>query len=181
MRRGFKAEAERLALAERAAIGLSASDPLDPHRLADRHSVVVWPLARLREVIPDDVEHLLVVDDGCFSAATVIRDGRIAVIYNESHAVGRCANSITHELAHIILQHPAMNAFDAFGNRKFPKDLEDEATWFAGCLLVPKDAVRPTMNRHGNDVSRAASHFGISRELMQWRVNATKWRARKPR
>lgn len=51
--------------------------------------------------------------------------------------------------------------------------------WFAGCLLVPKDAVRPIMNRQGNDVGRAAAYFGISRELMQWRVNATKWRGRR--
>jgi hypothetical protein len=37
---------------------------------------------------------------------------------------------------------------------------------------------RPTdLAPHGNDVSRAAAHFGISRELMQWRVNATTWRA----
>ncbi len=179
MRRGFKAEAERLALVERAALGLSATDRLDPQALATRHGVAIWPLERLRAVIPGDIEHLLVVDDGCFSAATVIRDGRIAVVYNESHAPGRCANSITHELAHIILGHPPTNAFDAFGNRNFPKPLEEEATWFAGCLLVPKDAVRPLMSRHGNDVARAADHFGISLQLMRWRVNATKWRGRR--
>lgn len=179
MRRGFKAEAERLALAERQALGLSATDRLDPQALATRHDVVIWPLERLRAVIPNDIEHLLVVDGACFSAATVIRDGRIAVVYNESHAAGRCANSITHELGHIILGHPPTNAFDAFGNRNFPKEFEDEATWFAGCLLVPKDAVRPVMSRHGNDFTRGADHFGISVELMRWRVNATKWRRRR--
>lgn len=179
MKHGFKTQAERLALEERKALGISATDRLDPQALASRHSVAIWPLERLRVIIPEDVDHLLVVDGACFSAATVIRDGRIAVVYNESHADGRCANSITHELAHIILKHPPTNAFDAFGNRNFPKDLEEEATWFAGCLLVPKDAVRPVMARCGNDVARAAEHFGISPPLMQWRVNATSWRRRR--
>jgi hypothetical protein len=179
VRRGFKAEAERRAIAERQALGLSATDRLDPQALASRHGVAIWPLERLRAVIPDDIEHLLVVDVACFSAATVIRDGRIAIVYNESHAPSRCANSITHELGHIILGHPPTNAFDAFGNRNFPRELEDEATWFAGCLLVPKDAVRPVMSRHGNNVGGAADHFGISVQLMRWRVNATKWRARR--
>jgi len=78
------------------------------------------------------------------------------------------------------LGHPPRNAFDAFGNRNFPRELEDEATWFAGCLLVvPKDAVRPVMSRHSGDVAGAADHFGISVQLMRWRVNATKWRARR--
>lgn len=176
MRRGFKAEAERLALAERKALGLSATDRLDPQALAKRHGVAIWSLESLRRLIPDDVEHLLVVDGACFSAATVIRDDRIAVVYNESHNEGRCANSITHELAHIILGHPPTNAFDAFGNRNFPKELEEEATWLAACLLVPKDGVRPVMRRYGNDVAQAATHFRISVQLMQWRVNATKWR-----
>jgi Zn-dependent peptidase ImmA (M78 family) len=179
VKHGFKTQAERLALEERTALGLAAAARLDPKALAARHSVAIWPLERLRAIIPEDVDHLLVVDGACFSAATVIRDGRIAVVYNESHADGRCANSITHELAHIILKHPPTNAFDAFGNRNFPKDLEEEATWFAGCLLVPKDAVRSMMSRCGNDVARAAEHFGISPSLMQWRVNATRWRRRR--
>jgi Zn-dependent peptidase ImmA (M78 family) len=178
VRRGFKAEAERLALDERRELGLAATDRLDPHALAERYGIAIWPLVRLRAVIPDDVEHLLVVDAACFSAATVIRDEKVAVVYNEGHAPSRCANSITHELAHIILEHPPTNAFDAFGNRNYPKELEDEASWFAGCLLVPKDAVRPVMSGHGNDINRAAEHFGISVALMRWRVNATRWRHR---
>jgi hypothetical protein len=179
VRYGFKAQAERLALEERTALGLAAVDRLDPQALASRHGVAIWPLERLRAIIPEDVEHLLVADGSVFSAATVIRDGKIAVVYNESHASSRCANSITHELSHIILKHPPTNAFDAFGNRNFPTDLEDEANWFAGCLLVPKDAVRVVMARCGNDVTRAADHFGISAQLMRWRVNATSWRRRR--
>lgn len=179
MKHGFKAQAERLAISERAALGLAVVDRLDREALAARHSVAVWPLDHLRHVIPEDVDHLLVVDGGCFSAATVIRDGRVAVVYNESHADSRCANSITHELAHIILKHPPTSAFDAFGNRNFPKELEEEATWFAGCLLAPRDAVRIVMARCGNDLVCAADHFGISPKLMQWRVNATSWRRRR--
>jgi Zn-dependent peptidase ImmA (M78 family) len=179
VRRGFKAEAERIAQAERQGLGLSVSDRLDPHALATRHGVLVSPLERFRATISDDVEHLLVVDGSCFSAATVIRDGRAMIVFNEAHAPGRCANSITHELAHLILDHPPTNAFDAFGNRNFPKALEEEATWLAGCLLVPRDGLVSVLRRCGDDHGRAADHFGVSVQLLRWRVNATKWRPRR--
>jgi IrrE N-terminal-like domain len=179
LRHGFKAEAERIALRERAALGLTATDRLDPRDLAAQRTVAVTPLGQLRALIPDDVEHLLVVDGSCFSAATVIRDGKAMVIYNEAHAPTRLANTIAHELAHLILEHEPTNAFDAFGNRNFPSELEDEANWLAACLLVPKDGVQPILVSHGNDVARAAAHFGVSPQLMQWRVNATRWRPRR--
>jgi hypothetical protein len=179
VRRGFKSEAERKSLAERQALGLSGSDRLDPHALAARHGVVVWALERLRPTIPDDVDHLLVVDGSCFSAATVIRDGRAMIVFNESHAPGRCANSITHEVSHLILEHPPVSAFDAFGNRNFPKALEEEATWLAGCLLVPGEGLVTVLRSVGHDHTRAADHFGVSVQLLRWRVNATKWRPRR--
>jgi Zn-dependent peptidase ImmA (M78 family) len=111
----------------------------------------------------------------------VVRDGRALIVFNESHAPTRSANSIAHELAHLILGHEPTNAFDALGNRHFPRELEDEATWLAGCLLVPKDGVQPVLSQYGNDVARAADHFGVSTQLMQWRVNATRWRPRRAR
>jgi IrrE N-terminal-like domain len=179
VRRGFKAEAERIALREREALGHGPRDRLDPRDLAVHRNVVVLPLESLRAVIPDDIEHLLVVDVSCFSAATVIRGGRAMVVYNESHALVRCVNSIAHELAHLILEHEPTSAFDAFGHRNFPSDAEEEATWLAGCLLVPKDGIRLVMASYGNDVARGATHFGVSTQLMQWRINATTRRPRR--
>lgn len=178
MRRGFKAEAERIALRERDPLSCGPGDRLDPQDLAAHRNILVLPLEGFRAIIPDDVEHLLVIDGSCFSAATVIRGDRVMIVYNESHTPARCANSIAHELAHLILEHEPANAFDVFGNRNFPADAEEEATWLAGCLLVPKDGIRPVLANYGNDIAAAAVHFGVSTQLMQWRVNATTWRPR---
>jgi Zn-dependent peptidase ImmA (M78 family) len=179
VKRGFKAEAERIALREREAMGLGLVEALDPRQLAGHRQIRVVTLASFAAVIGEDVEHLLVTDSACFSAATVIRDERVMIVYNESHAQGRCANSIAHELSHVILGHPATNAFDAFGNRNFPKSLEDEATWLAGCLLVPKEAIISVLSLHDNDLERAAGHFGVSLQLLRWRMNATLPRRRR--
>jgi len=179
VKRGFKADAERIALREREAIGLRTVDALDPKQLASHRQIRVVTLASFAAVIGADVEHLLVTDSGCFSAATVIRDERIMIVYNESHAPGRCANSIAHELAHLILEHPATNAFDAFGNRNFPTSLEDEANWLAACLLVPKEAIISVLSLNDSDLERAASHFGVSVQLLRWRMNKTLPRRRR--
>jgi len=181
VRRGFKAEAERIAVRERAAVDIGPTDRLDPLALAAHRGILVLRLEQLRAFIPDDVDHLLVTDGACFSAATVVREGRAMIVFNESHTPTRCANSIAHELAHLILGHEPTNAFDALGNRHFPRELEDEATWLAGCLLVPKDGVQPVLRQNGNDIARAAEHFSVSTQLMQWRVNATRWRPRRVR
>jgi Zn-dependent peptidase ImmA (M78 family) len=179
VRRGFVAEAELIALREREMIGVGLLEALDPKLLARHRQIKVVTLASFAEVIAADVEHLLVTDSACFSAATVIRDGRAMIVYNESHARGRCANSIAHELAHLILEHPASNAFDAFGNRNFPKGLEDEATWLAACLLVPKEAIVPVLSFHDNDLDAAAAQFGVSVPLLRWRLNKTVPRRRR--
>jgi hypothetical protein len=173
LRRGFKAEAERRSLKERSTLGLGKADRLDVFAFGSHLGIEFITLESLRARRPDDVEHLVSVDNECFSAALNIIGNLRFVVYNEHHPPGRQANSIAHEFAHYLLEHPACPVFDVLGNRIWDEDQEDEANYLAGALLAPREGLIPVMRRHGHDLDRAAAHFGISRELMSQRWHQT--------
>lgn len=179
MRRGFKAEAERRALAERKALGLSERCRLDPEALAEAKGVRVVPISQLVGVSASHVEQLQHRDPGAFSAAAVVRGARALIVVNDAHSTQRQANSIAHEIAHLLLGHEAVPAFSQFGARTLTKEVEDEADWLAGCLLVPAAGLHATVSTCGGDLNAAADHYGVSIQLMRWRHNVTQWRPRR--
>lgn len=173
MRESFKAEAERISLAEREALGLTVRCRLDPLRLAGAKGVGVVALAKLPGVSPEHIARLREDDPKAFSAAAVVRDDRALIVVNDAHTVERQANSISHEIAHILLNHEPTPAFGEFGARTLSKAEEDEADWLAGCLLVPGAGITATMTDCGGNLESAAGHYGVSIELMRWRHNMT--------
>src|SRR2546428_674113 len=138
LRRGFKTQAEQLAHSVRLEMGLEPIDPLDCFALASNLGV---PIVSLKELLIDGadrrhVEHLF-VDAVSFSAATVCRGTRRLIIYNQVHPPGRRANSLAHELSHLLLEHPPVPALGLGGCRHWDSSLEAEADWLAATLLVP--------------------------------------------
>lgn len=178
MRRGFKAQAERLSLAEREALGLTDRSRLDPVRLAESKGVPVVPLNELPGIPALHLEQIRVIDLSAFSAAAVVDDGDALIVVNDAHDPSRQANSISHELAHLLLGHEPVRAFDPFGARNLTKEMEDEADWLAGCLLVPKSGIAVTMSESGGRLEVAAEHYGVSVQLMRWRHNMAQPRRR---
>jgi Zn-dependent peptidase ImmA (M78 family) len=172
VRRGFAAEADRLATAVRSELGLGAHDRLDPRLLADLYGVPVCSLADLVEegADPSSIERLTAVDPGCFSAGTVLVGSSRLIIVNPVHPPGRSANSLAHELAHLLLEHTPGPAMGPGGCRVWDQDMEDEATLLASILLVPRDAALACA-RAGLPHPIGAARFGVSTELMQWRTN----------
>lgn len=173
LRHGFKAEAERISLELRVELGLTADDRLDCLHLAEYLCIPVVPLHALEE----DGAHADIVAQLCdpeaqFSAVTVCRGTRRLVIYNPSHPQGRRANSVAHELSHIILEHPLAPAFGPGGCRHWDARCEAEADWQAGALLVPRDGAFVYLRRNPI-VQSGADHFGVSSALFTWRINQT--------
>jgi Zn-dependent peptidase ImmA (M78 family) len=82
------------------------------------------------------------------------------------------SSNITHEAAHGLLHHRPTPALDDRGCRLWDQDIEDEAAFLSGALLVPEDAAlaiaRGQFTRSG-----AASHFGVSEKMIQYRINIT--------
>src|SRR5690348_12993420 len=106
-RRGFKADAERISLAVREELGLGITDALNCLELCTHLSIPVLALTELQAMgaLPKSVVQLQ-RDQAGFSALTVSAGTRRLIVYNPRHPPGRRANSLAHELSHIILEHP---------------------------------------------------------------------------
>ena len=131
--RGFKSWANKIASETRAELKLGPHDRLDPRLLAGELAIPVTNLSDLRGEAPA-VSHLLTVGKAVFSAVTVFDGTRRAIVHNDSHAPVRQNSNISHELGHGLLAHPPTPAMDDTGCRIWNADIEDEATWLAGCL-----------------------------------------------
>jgi len=94
------------------------------------------------------------------------------IVYNPAHPPGRHANSIAHELAHVLLEHQPGCVREGNGDRRWMASEEAEADWLAGTLLAPREGILQVMYELGG-IKTAAVHFGISEALMRWRLNHT--------
>jgi len=171
--RGFKSAAERLAVAVRAELGLHPLAAIDCVRICGEFGI---PIITAPELVSSGASaksvHRILAPDSRFSAMTVAAGTRRLIVYNPNHPAGRRANSLAHELSHILLEHPMSPALGDGGCRLWDSRLEAEADWQAGTLLVPRDAALAWMRSNGR-IDEGARHFGVSAALMQWRVNQT--------
>jgi Zn-dependent peptidase ImmA (M78 family) len=175
-RRGFKTEANSLAADVRGELGLSMFDLLDPHALAAWLEI---PIIRLSEFVDQApaVRHLLEVEQEVFSAVTVFAGSQRTIVHNDSHAPTRQHSNLAHELAHGLLLHPPTPALDNTGCRHWDQDIEDQASWLGGALLVPEPAAMAIAKGRWT-VTGAADHFGVSPAMIRFRLNATGARRR---
>ncbi|MEU9012054.1 ImmA/IrrE family metallo-endopeptidase [Streptomyces sp. NPDC048479] len=73
------------------------------------------------------------------SALTVHAGPRRHICVNDAHEPPRQNSSISQELSHALLLHPPGPARDATGCRHWDGDVEDEADWLAGSLLITNE------------------------------------------
>jgi Zn-dependent peptidase ImmA (M78 family) len=176
--RGFKAEAERIALEIRGELQLGAHYRLEPGALAEHLLVPVLTLTDLRARAPEHVRHLMSAGRRTFSAATIhVAKFKRVIIVNPAHAPARQMSSLCHEVSHILLDHTAEGPLGAAGAREWDGEQEREADWLAGCFLVPLEAAHAAA-RAGHTDDDVARAFGVSRTLAAWRMNATGARIR---
>ena len=172
VRRGFKTEAESIALEVRAELGLSSTDPLDPLALADHLDIPVVALSSLRHAPAAAVRHLQDVEPEAFSAVTVFDGLRRTIVHNDAHAPGRQRSNVAHELSHGLLHHPPTPALDHRGCRWWDPTIEEEATILAGVLLLPQEACIAMALQWASDTEVALA-FGTSPDMARWRMNAS--------
>jgi len=173
--RGFKTWCEKVALEVRTELGLSATDPLKPEDLAEYLEARLWTPANLAGLSQQTLSTLS-AEAHNWSAVTVSYNGRYAVVYNPSHAPGRRSSDIMHELAHLITGHdPSKVLLSQDGTvalRSFNRQQEEEAAWLAGCLLLPRPAL-VLIARTQMGVERACQEYGVSDDLLAYRLNVT--------
>jgi hypothetical protein len=176
LRRGFKTWCENAARGYRRELELSPVAPLDPRVLARHLGVTIWTPAEIPSINPKDVHHLTVVARESWSAAT-LRDGNASlIIINNGHALTRQNNSLAHEIGHVVLRHEPAKMYvtpdDLMMMSEYNPIHEGEADWFAGAILVPRDALLDAAARGLTDQA-AANYFGVSNAVFQMRRNRT--------
>lgn len=169
--RGFKSAANDLAAAVRADLGIGPFGCLDPRALAEWLAIPVIDLSSLEAEAPA-VRHLLHVEPEVFSAVTVFAGPRRTIVHNDGHSPARQNSNICHELSHGLLHHPRTPAMDDSGCRIWNQDIEDEATWLAGCLLIPEPAAL-AIARGRWTAPEAACRFGVSEAMVRYRLHAS--------
>lgn len=172
LRRGFKAEANEIALEVRSELGLRPIDPLDVWALAQQLAIPVHPLSALRESAPLAWRYFSEVHPSVFSAVTVFDGPTRAIYHNDTHNPRRQASNLAHELAHGLLLHPPTPALDERGCREWDQDIEDEAAWLGGVLLVTEQAALSIVRR-GLSMNAAAAFYGVSELMVRYRLNVT--------
>jgi len=176
MRRGFKAQAEKLSLKLRAEIGLSALGKFTPKTFLEGTGITVWKPAEIPGIEPEHVAQLTKNDSDSWSGVTIREAGLIAIIVNSTHPPTRQANTLMHEWAHIELRHKP-NRVDRSKNgllllSDYPKEIEEEADWLAGAVLLPRNGLMHFRAR-GGAADEIANHYGVSPDLTNWRLRMT--------
>ena len=173
LRRGFKAEAERISADLRNTIDVSGSGSIDPVEAATSFDVSV---VSADDLLPRRrLEELDALQPGCFSACTfTLSPNRTVIVYNPLSALTRRRSDIAHELSHIMLNH-RLSIVEHLGETPFlvcDATQEEEANWLSGCLLLPRHYLLESL-RHGDDITTIANNCGVSEQFARWRVNVT--------
>lgn len=178
-KRGFKSWCERYAAEKRKELGIKLTDPLDAKALAKNLGVLVWLPENVPSITNDQLRILLRNDGQTasdWSAVTVIVADKKLVILNSSHSEGRQSSDLMHELAHIILEHKSLEASVSSEGvlllSEYDKELEEEADWLCGCLLLPREALVSIKIRR-IDLAQAAKDFRVSLKMLRYRMSMT--------
>lgn len=176
MERGFKTRCENISLQIRRELGLKNTDPLSPKSLADHIGVYLWIPHNIKGLSSTSLNQLR-KDRNSWSALTISFSGINAVIYNPAHTKGRQSSDIMHELSHILLKHKPVEML-LFSKdlqiilRDYNPDLETEADWLAGCLLLPREALILIKRNDISDIE-ACDIYSVSQTLLTYRTNMT--------
>jgi Zn-dependent peptidase ImmA (M78 family) len=173
LRRGFKAEAERIAAELRRDLRLGESQPIDPRNAATQRGIAVRSADAL--IARSRLEQLEGIQAGCFSACTLRSSSeRTVIVFNPLNAKTRQRSDVAHELAHLLLNH-RLSRLEYLGDAPFlscDATQEEEANWLAGCLLLPRALLLHAV-RSGKSAAEISRECGVSEQLAQWRVNVT--------
>ena len=176
MRRGFKAWCESTSAEFRSIFGLSLSEKFDPKLLANHLGIQVWSPEDVPNFPFISLKQLTVADKDSWSAVTIRDRKKTLIIVNSAHAQTRQRSSLSHEIAHLILDHtPDRIVISPKGHlllSSFEGDQEEEADWLSATLLVPRAGLL-RMYQITNDPPELAHHFEVSPDLLNWRLRIT--------
>lgn len=177
---GFKAKANRIAIGLRRQMGLQDIAPLNLEDLASKLGFPVVPVTEFLGACPKAVAQIVVRDPTAFSAMLLpVEIGRV-ILVNDKHSFGRKNSSLAHEIAHALLAHPPSQVFSQPGCRNFNRDMEDEASCLSDYILIPNQAASHIVWSN-SDPEAACEEYGVSRKMLNYRLNVSGARIRRER
>jgi hypothetical protein len=176
MRRGFKTEAERIAVAARTSVGLSESSPLPARSLAKALSVVVIGPRDIPGIPEPLVTQMLFEFARNWSGVTIPVDGQTLIIYNSTHGPARQESDLMHEMAHILCEHKPAKVEPPgklpWASRTYDAEQEEQAAWLGGALQIPRAGLVSSISQE-LDNAAIAELFGASLEMVRFRRNTS--------
>ncbi|WP_299040024.1 ImmA/IrrE family metallo-endopeptidase [uncultured Pseudokineococcus sp.] len=177
----IKKHLKDLAIELRAELGTGPFDIFNPYALAKLYGV---PVVHLNDLNCSAAakEYFAGAGVSALSGALIpLQDGSAIILENAAHAPERRRATISHELAHLILEHRFdTRLVDQRGCRVADGEQEQEAAELGAELLLPAVAALARARRQASDEDVAAA-FGVSVELAAWRLNGTGARKRADR
>lgn len=174
--RGFKSWCEEVSVQIRRELKLPPTAPLNPARFAEILGVRLFVPSQLSDLPKEVCARLTSVHSDCWSAITIATGKRPIIIYNPDHSPARQSSDLMHELAHILLNHEPSRVFitpkGGAALRTHDQTQEQEANWLCGCLLLPRSALA-AIRHQGLSDEEACAHFGVSRDMLRYRLNVT--------
>ncbi len=175
-RRGYKAWCEEVAVRVREDCDVAARDAVSPAQVAKGLGVRLLSASELPGLPADVLSRLTNHHSSAWSAITLSEGGQHLIVFNPAHSKARQSNDLMHEIAHVILEHtPTFSFLDPVKRllvRSHDKTQEDEASWLAGAILLPRQALLYVRSRQF-DVDDICRRYGISKKLLAFRMNAT--------
>lgn len=172
-RRGFKTDAEAHALEQRKELGLGVTDQLDPFALASFLEIPFVSFAACVRLVGASGSQTAILSDlrEHVSAVTVFSGRRRIIVFNDGNAPTRQRSDMSHEISHTLLEHTPVALDDP--SRYTPNaELEAEAEFLGGALLIPRDGALELMC-DGMSETALAEHFGVSLAMARWRIRGT--------
>lgn len=177
LKRGFKAEAERISTKFRLKLGLNAYQHLCAFELAKYLNVEVLS----PEVLDIDDKGLIALmgeskKGSGWSALTMSdKKNKKIIIHNVNSSQARQQSNIMHELAHIICKHE-ITIPDGYilpdYMRYYDKSQEAEAEYLGSCLQLSREcliwALKENMSKE-----EISSNYSASLQMVNFRINST--------
>lgn len=162
----------KVAAEERAGLGLSLMDPLDPYLLAEEWGIPVYSISELtaHDCPSETIEHFRTTSSNKWSAALIpVGSGRI-IIENDSHPTVRRRSSVAHEMSHHLLEHAfPEGVLSSDHDLLYSKTLEKQALFMSGELLAPAVACKKLAFRDADNAA-VADLFNISTQMAQMQM-----------
>jgi Zn-dependent peptidase ImmA (M78 family) len=138
--------------------------------------VAIRYIEQIPNLATGTIEQLTITDPDVWSALTLCHNGKYLVVLNSVHPKTREANTLMHELSHLIIGHKPAR-LDLTGDglmilSSYDKQHEDEANWLAAALLLPREALLHA-RRQGMTDQQAAVTYGCSTSLFTMRIQTT--------